>query len=263
MTVLGFDRRDARTIFNFFKMFLRDRFLGSRLGSLWAFANPLLLFSIYTFVFGFVFKSKLPGSESTLAFAIWLIAGFGLWLAITEFLVSSANAIYGNSGIVKNMAFKTECLPIAASLMGIIPLAVSLLFLLVLLPFDGNVPTWHALALPVVLALTFVFVTGIGLALAPLVVFYRDIGVALPSILLMILFATPIFFRMEAMPPWAQAISRWNPFFILTDWVREPLIFHSFPSVVGFIWVCALTIAIWAFSLPAFRRVKGQLHSAI
>lgn len=263
MNVLGFDRRDAQTIWNFLKMFVRNRFLGSHLGSIWAIANPLLLFSIYTFVFGFVFKSKLPGSEATLSYVTWLIAGFGFWLGLNEALVSAANSIHGNSGIVKNMAFKIECLPLAATLMGLIPLAVSLAFLLVLLPFDGNPPSWHALVVPFVVLLAFALVAGLGLALAPLVVFFRDVGVALPTLLMMMLFATPIFYPIDAMPGWAQTISHVNPIFILVDWMRQPLIFHRFPNPLSLIWVMLLAAAIWSFSLPAFRRVKGHLHSAL
>lgn len=263
MTILGFERRDARTIWNFFRMFVRDRFLGSRLGSIWAVANPALLFSIYTFVFGFVFRARLPGAESTLAYTIWLIAGYGLWLAVSEALTSAANSIHANAGIVKNMPFKTECLPLAASLMGLIPLAVSVVFLLVLLPFDGNTPTWHALIILPACALTLAFVAGLGLGLAPIVAFYRDIGVAMPSVLMMVLFASPIFYPISALPAWAQFLSQANPFYILTEWVREPLIFHRLPSPLGLLWVLLLTIGVWSFSLPAFRRIKGHLPSAI
>src|SRR4051812_31826363 len=61
MTLLGFDRRDVSTVRNFFRMFLRDRFLGSRLGTAWAVLNPLMMLGIYTYVFAFVFKARLPG----------------------------------------------------------------------------------------------------------------------------------------------------------------------------------------------------------
>jgi len=138
MTVAGFERRDLLTIWNFARMFVRDRFLGSRLGSIWAVINPLLLMALYTFVFGFVFKARLPGSETTLAYTAWLIAGFGPWLAISEGISSAAASIHGNSGIIKNLAIKSECLPLAAVLVGLIPLLVSLLFLLALLIADGN-----------------------------------------------------------------------------------------------------------------------------
>lgn len=263
MNIAGFDQQDMKTIWNFFRMFLRDRFLGSRLGMIWAIINPLMMLAIYTFVFAFVFKSRMPGSESTLSYTIWMIAGFGPWLAMSEGITTSASSIYANAGIVKNMAFKTECLPIAAVMVGLIPLLVSLVFLGVLLCWSGEWPSWHALIVIPAVLLLFAFVAALGLGLSALVVFYRDLGVALPNLLMVTMFATPILYQPEATPNFLQQLSQWNPFYILAQWVREPLVHHTFPSLWGLVWVIFLTLGIGTLTLKAFRRVKGYLHGAI
>lgn len=259
----GFDKADAKTIWNFFRMFLRDRYLGSKLGAIWAVANPLFLLSVYTFVFGFIFKTRLPGADTTLSYTIWLIAGLGPWLAIVEGLTSAGNAIHANAGIVKNLAIKTECLPIAAALCCLVPLLVSFAFIAVLLVVDGRSVSWHALALiPAILALvSLVIALGIGLS-AP-ITFFRDLGVALPNVLMIILFATPILYPVSAVPRFLHVAAEWNPFYILAEWVREPLLNHTIPPLTGLIWVFAITILIGWLSLAAFRRVKGFLHSAV
>ena len=263
MTLAGFNRQDMTTIWNFFRMFLRDRFLGSRLGTVWAIVNPLLMLGIYTFVFAYVYQSRLPGASSSLSYSIWLIAGFGPWLAMSDGIMTSSSAIYANSGIVKNMAFKTECLPIAAVMVGLVPLLVSIVFLSVLMILDGQELSWHAVVVVPAVIILFAFVAAMGLGLSVLVVFYRDIGVALPNILMVILFASPILYPPESTPHILQICSEWNPFFIIASWVREPLIHHQFPAWQGLLWVLALTAVIGGFNLKAFRRVKGYLHSAI
>lgn len=262
-SIAGFDRQDIKTVWNFFRMFLRDRFLGSRLGMIWAVANPVIMLSIYTFVFAFVFKSRLPGASSTMSYSTWLIAGFGPWLAISEGITSSASSIHGNAGLIKNMAFKTECLPIAAVMLGMVPLVISLAFVCVLMAVDGQALTWHALAVIPAIVLLFAFIAGLGLGLAPLVAFFRDIGVALPNILMIILFASPILYPLEATPRILQLVSAWNPFVILVEWIRKPLLYHEFPSIWGLLWVIFLTVVIDSFTLKAFRRVKGYLHSVV
>ncbi len=263
MSIAGFDRQDMRTIWNFFRMFLRDRFLGSRLGMVWAIINPLMMLAVYTFVFAFVFKSRLPGSESTLEYTIWMIAGFGTWLAMSEGIITSAGSIYSNAGIVKNMAFKTECLPIAAVMVGLIPLLVSLVFLSGLLLWTGASLSWHVVAIVPAVLLLFAFIAVLGLGLSALVVFFRDLGVALPNLLMVALFATPILYLPEVTPRPLQLLSAWNPFYILAQWIREPLVNHAFPSWWGLLWVIFLTLVIGSFTLRAFRRVKGYLHGAI
>ncbi len=70
----------------------------------------MIMLGIFTFVFGYVFKSKLPGAETSLSYVIWLISGYGPWLAISDGISSGTSAITGNSGLVKNLSFKTELL---------------------------------------------------------------------------------------------------------------------------------------------------------
>lgn len=263
MIVWGFERRDVRAVWNFLRMFLRDRFLGSRLGSVWVLLNPLLMFGIYTFVFGYVFKARLPGADTTLAYAIWLIAGYGPWLAITESLNASAQSLVGNRGLIKNMAFKTECLPLAASLLGAVPLGISIAFSLVLLVVDGNVPTWHVVAILPGLVIFFLFLSALGLGLAGLTAYLRDFGVILPSLLTILLFASPIFYPIEAMPRSLQSISQWNPFHLLIEFIRQPLIFHRLPPPSQWLYMSGLTAVLSWASLTSFRKVKGVLPAAL
>src|SRR5260370_35224213 len=107
MLILGFDRADAQRLLNFLKMGLRDRFLGSTLGLVWAIANPLLMMGIFTFVFAFVFRSRLPGAQPSLSFVIWLISGYGPWLATSATPAQRTGRGPANGGPVRDLARKT------------------------------------------------------------------------------------------------------------------------------------------------------------
>mgnify|MGYP000908890106 CR=1 FL=1 len=133
MHLLGFNKSDAILALNLAKMNIRDRYLGSALGLLWAILNPLLLLGMYTFIFGFIFKAKLPGSETTFAYAIWLISGMVPYLAVSEALTATAGSVVGGAGMVKNVIFKSETLPYAATLTSAVPFAVGMFFLVLLL----------------------------------------------------------------------------------------------------------------------------------
>jgi lipopolysaccharide transport system permease protein len=263
MTFLGFDRRDASTVWNFFRMFLRDRFLGSRLGTVWAVLNPAMMLAIYTYVFGFVFKARLPGADTTLGFATWLIAGYGPWLAISESLNSAAGSVTGNAGLVKNMAFKTECLPVAASLLGLVPLAISIVFTLALMLVDGNLPTWHALLAIPGTVMIFGFLAALGVGFAVLTVFVRDIALIIPNLLMMVLFASPIFYPLDSMPGVLKSAAKWNPFYLLAEFVREPLMFHRIPPLSEWLYTAAIIVVLGIVNLTLFRRLKGSLSSML
>jgi lipopolysaccharide transport system permease protein len=259
---LGYDVSDLRLLWNFFVMSIRDRYLGSALGSVWAIANPLLMLSIYTFVFGYVFRLRAPGAETTASHTIWLLSGYGPWLASTEALMAGALSIVSAAGLVKNMAFKTELLPVAGALTGLIPFAVCSSFLGIMLLL-GNGLSWHALFVLPIGVLQFAFLAALSLFLSAASVLVRDLAIALPNLLTIILFATPIFYPLESMPRVVQVVSYANPFFIISDAYRQALVYHQVPSLAGLLYIAFLTVLLGAPGLVLFRGLKGYMEARL
>jgi len=262
-TVLGFGRHDLRLLFNLTNVALRDRFLGSAVGRVWALLNPLLLLLIFSFVFSFVFKSRLPGADNSLSFIIWLISGYGPWLAISEGLSTSASSIIGNSGLVKNLSFKCELLPMAASLLGLVPLGVSFLLLAVLLALGGHAPTAAWLIIPLVLVLQFTLITGLGLFLGAINVFVRDVTQILPNLLVVLLFASPIFYSVDAFPEGLQFWVQLNPFYLVSNGYRVPLMYGVLPPLWQLALLTAIALAMQVGGLAYFRRLKGYFDARL
>jgi len=263
ISLLGLSPQDIQFIFNFLKMNIRDRYLGSALGSLWAILNPMIMFAIYTFVFGYVFKAKIPGAETSLGYAIWLIAGYGPWLAISEGLLSATTSVVAGTGLIKNLAFKTELLPVAAALTGLVPLFVSICFLVVLLTIDGNTMSWHVIFVIPTIILQFAFIISLGFFFAAINVFVRDFGIILPNLLVMLVFVTPIFYPESSTPPLLQSISTFNPFYIVCHAYRQALIFHQIPSIISLLYVGAISWLLSSMGLRFFCRLKGSFEAML
>ncbi len=253
-------RKDMRMALTMTKIAVSDKFMGSGLGSLWAVLSPLSVLAIYTFVFGYVLKLKAPGAETTLSYAIWLIAGMGPWIATSEALSAATNSVVSGSSLVKNLAFRTEILPIAAVMTSLITLLVSLVFLGALLIFDGKGLNWHWLMLPAVMLVQYVFLVGIGLAFATVNVFFRDFGVMLGNLLMILLFATPIFYPINQMPETVRKISQFNPFFIVADSYRSILLDDAAPNLFGSVYLLIVAIVTLAIGYFLFRRLKGYFE---
>lgn len=263
MEILGLDRHDLRFTLNVWRMNLADRYLGSVLGGAWAILNPLLMFALFIFVFGFVFKARLPGAESTLGYSIWLICGYGTWMANTEALTSASNSIIGNAGLVKNMSFKTEVLPIAATLLGLIPLTVSIVLILILQAFNGYGLSFVLLWLPVIIMVQFILLIALGIFLAALTTFVRDFGVVLPNLLMIILFATPIFYPLEAVPSTLAKFMILNPAYIITLAYRSVLLDHQMPPILPLLILSVVSLVLLIVTLGIFRRVKGFFSAVV
>lgn len=263
MSILGFDRSDARFILNMWRLNLADRYLGSALGGAWAILNPLLMFALFTFVFGFVFKARLPGADSTIGYSIWLICGYGPWLANTEALTSASNSIISNAGLVKNMSFKTEILPISSTLLGLVPLGVSLVFLLMLQLLNGDGWYWTLIWIPMIVFVQFLFLAAVGILLAAITTFVRDFGIVLPNLLMIVLFATPIFYPVEAVPSIVRGLMTFNPIYIVSSAYRSALVSHETPALMSLLLLGILSWGFLVFSLGVFRRVKGFFPAVV
>jgi lipopolysaccharide transport system permease protein len=263
MLLMGFDRADLRFMFNLWRMNLADRYLGSTLGGAWAILNPLMMFALFTFVFGFVFKARLPGADSTMAYSIWLISGYGPWLATSEAITAASSSIISNAGLVKNVAFKSEVLPIATTFLGVIPLGVSVVFLLALQILTGD--GWHIslVWLPFVVGVQFLFLSGFGILISAITTFVRDFGIVLPNLLMIILFSTPIFYPVEAVPPFIQILMNINPIYIIANAYRAVLLGKQHLPLFSLIILAMLSFGNLSFALKIFRRVKGYFPAVI
>lgn len=257
MLLAGFDRRDAGMMVSLLRMSLTDRYLGSTLGIVWAALSPLSMLAIFCFVFTYVFPGRLPGKEGTLPFLIWLISGYGPWLSINEGLGVATGSVVSNAGIVKNIAFKSELLPIVSAVLGLVSLVVAFMLIVVLQTIGGSAPSPALLMLPVAILLQVIFVSGLGLFLAALQVFVRDTILVLPNVLTIILFASPIFYPLSAYPPSAQAVLVFNPFYVLAECYRRPILDGTFPPPLMLGYMTFVSVSFFLGGLWWFRRLKS------
>jgi lipopolysaccharide transport system permease protein len=184
-------------------------------------------------------------------------------MANTEALTSASNSIIGNAGLVKNMSFKTEVLPIAATLLGLIPLAVSIVFILLLQAFNGDGLSFALLWLPVIIAVQFIFLIAMGIFLAALTTFVRDFGVVLPNLLMIILFATPIFYPVDVLPSILAKFMMLNPAYIISLTYRSVLLDHQMPPILPLSILSVISLALLMVTLGIFRRVKGFFPAVV
>ena len=263
MALFGFSRQDAHLIWYLGRNQIRDRYLGSVMGISWAVIQPLLILGMYVFIFGFVFRARIPGSERTLAYAIWLISGYLPYLAISDAVTATANSVVGGSNLVKNVVFKVECLPLSALFSSLVPFAVGIVFLLCLLYADGNYPSWHICLLAVLLVVQYLFLAGIGFFLGALTVFLRDIIYALQSLLMLVLFFTPIFYSVDMLPARIRPLVWFNPLYQITDGFRRILLQHDVPNWAGLAYCTALGLLCFWLGSKFFRKLKGYFESAL
>lgn len=227
------------------------RYRGSVMGILWSFFNPLLMLSVYTFVFSEVFKARWNGgSDSKVEFALVLFAGLIMFNLFAECINRAPQIILSNVNYVKKVVFPLEILPwvalSSAMFHGLISLGVWMTAYVI---FFG-LPHLTVLYLPLIVLPFFMLIMGLSWALASLGVFLRDVSQFIGVITTVLMFLSPIFYPVTALPEAYRAVLYLNPLMPVIEQTREVLFWGRAPDflLLGICWVISFVIAWLGFA---------------
>ena len=211
------------------------RYRGTKLGLIWSFAYPLLMLTVYTFVFSVVFKVKwgVSGGNSDIEFALTMFCGMVMFQVFAECATRAPGLIVGNPSFVKKAVFPLEILPVAALGAALFHAAVSLLILIcgVGIFLGGASVTW--IAVPLVLAPVALLGLGVGWFLASLGVYLRDINQIIGVVLQILFFMTPIFYPISLVPQRFRWVLRINPLTEVVENTRKMVMWREWPDWLG------------------------------
>jgi lipopolysaccharide transport system permease protein len=252
--------RNRNLIYTLTKREVIGRYRGSLMGLAWSFFNPILMLLIYTFVFSEVFKARwgIGGEESKTDFAIILFVGMIIHGLFAECLNRAPGLILTNVNYVKKVIFPLEILPWIALSSALFHSSISLIVLLTAQLILSQQVMWTALLFPLVL-LPLVFATmGFAWFLAGLGVYVRDIGQITGMLTTVLMFLSPVFYPVSALPAQYQLWLQINPLTFIIEEGRNTLIFGKMPDFAqwGFMSGLGLMIA-WAGFLWFQKTRKG------
>jgi lipopolysaccharide transport system permease protein len=202
--------RNQHLIWQLIRRDVIGRYKGSFMGVMWSFFNPLFLLVIYTFVFSVVFKARWgdDGSSSNSQFSILLFVGMIVHTFFAETLNRAPTLISSNVSYVKKIVFPLEILPVVVVGAALFHTFVSVLVLMgASILINGHLP-WTIVLIPLVLFPLVILTLGVTLGLASLGVFIRDISQPIGMIMTVLLFASPVFYPITALP---ERIRPWPP----------------------------------------------------
>lgn len=202
----------------------KKQYLGSYLGLLWAFAQPLTFMLVIWFVFEIGFRSGPVTGD--VPFFLWLISGMIPWFFFVDAVSAGTNAVLGNAFLVKKVSFRVSILPLVHIGSALIIHFVLVLFLIAMFLVYGFTPSIYWLQLPYFILCSVMLVLGISWITSAIRVFVKDIGNLVGVLLQMGFWATPIFWSMELVPDQYQQIIKLNPMYYIVDGFRSTLIGH-------------------------------------
>jgi lipopolysaccharide transport system permease protein len=245
-------------ILTFTRRQLKVKYMATVLGFFWMLATPLMLLSMYSFIFGYVFKPKWEIlTEKHTSFVLFLFAGLIVFWIFAEVVNNSPGAIRSQVSLVKKVRFPIQCLPIVINLAAVSSWVANFLLLLCALAIFKHMPTWTILLAPLALFPLLFFTFGLSWLLAATGTYFKDVGQAAGVISLAGLFLSAVFFPLQAMPAVAQKILMFNPVAGSIEAFRAVVLYGELPDPVFFGASTGVGFLFMVFGRYVFAKVRG------
>jgi lipopolysaccharide transport system permease protein len=260
---IAFDLREIwkyRELFYFLtKRDIKVRYKQTVLGGLWAIIQPVFIMIIFTLFFGRLAKVPSDG----IPYPIFVYAGLLPWTYFANALTASGNSLVGSANLITKVYFPRLIIPASASLAGLVDFFIAMLVLGFLMAYYQFLPSYGILLFPALVALTFLCAVGVGLWLSALNVEYRDIRYAIPFLIQIWMFVSPVIYSVSIVGEnyrWLLAI---NPMGGVINAFRASLLGHQ-PVDWFLLGISAAIILFLLFSgMYYFRRMEKTFADVV
>jgi ABC-type polysaccharide/polyol phosphate export permease len=236
---------------------IRTRYQGTVFSFLWWIARPLAMGLVLYFALGRVLGLTIPN------YGVFIMSGLFVWFWFSGAVTGAAGSIVSNGGLIKKMQFPRIVLPLSAVLFHTAQFALTLPILTIFVLVSGLTPSpvW-LIGIPILLLLQVLLLVGLGLLLAPLQVFFRDLGPMLEVALLLMFYLTPIIYPLERVPSEFRPFVLINPAATLVEDWRQLFVNNELPGTE--LWPAVLATAILlVVGMYTFRRLERYFADAL
>jgi len=237
---------------------LKIRYKQTTIGVLWVVLQPIVTTIIFAVVFSEVSRFDSPG----IPYPLVVLSGLLIWSVLSNAIIFASNSLVGASDLVTKIYFPRLMLPLAPIFAGAIDLAVGLVVLVIALLVYGVNFSSNMVAVPIFLLLSGLLAAAIGIMTAALNVRFRDIKFALPFILQIWMFSSPIFYPMEILSPGALRILKYNPLTGIVSGFRSAIFGAPFDwDLVGI--SAIVTLLLLVLSIVVFKKMEDSFADYI
>ena len=241
----------------------QSKFVGSLLGRVWAFIQPIVMMSLYWFVFQVGLKA---GNVKDYPFILFLMSGLIPWFYVSEVMSSGTNVLLEYSYLVKKVLFNIEILPFIKLISSLFVHLFFICFIIVVCVLYGYYPSVYSLQLFYYLACSCVFLCGMVFFFSACNAFFRDISQLVNILLTVGIWVTPIMWIPdETMPVFLKMLFMMNPVYYIVDGYRDSLLanrwFWQKPGWTVYFWCVSILINVLAIKM--FNKLKPHFADVV
>ena len=230
----------------------KTKYKRSVLGVFWSFLNPLLTMVVQYVVFSNLFRFDLSHYQA------YLIIGIVFFNFFSEATNMALGSIIGNAGLITKVYVPKYIYPLTRVLSSLVNLVISLIPLLLVTVLSGCVPTKAYLLVPFSLLCLTVFSLGIGLLLAALMVFFRDIQFLWGVLIMIWMYLTPIFYPASILPENVAHVLDVNPLYYFITFARTCFMDGISPEPIVYVQCFLMAMGALLVGALVFRKTQDR-----
>ena len=238
---------------------LHVRYKQSVLGPLWAVLQPFLLMLIYTVIFTRVASVPSEG----VPYPLFAFSALLPWTSFSTAVSTATNSLVGHFNLVSKVYFPREILPLTYVIAALVDLLAGGVVLAALMAFYGVAPTPYAIMIIPIMAVLGAFALAVSLVLSAVQVRYRDVGIAMPLVLQLWLFATPVVYPLSVVPDAWRALYLLNPMAGIIDGFRRAVVLGVAPDYAALAVSAGVSLALLPFAYAYFKHVESTVADVL
>jgi lipopolysaccharide transport system permease protein len=238
---------------------VKVRYKQTVIGIGWAILQPLLTMVVFTMIFGNF--AKIPSDG--LPYPVFAFTALLPWNLFAGALNRCTLSLVGSANLITKVYFPRLIVPVSAIISGIIDFAIAFVFLLGLMLWFHIVPTWGAIALPIFLLLTLITALAVGLWLSALDVRYRDVGHAIPFLIQIWMFLSPVAYPLSVVPEKWRLLYSLNPMVGVIEGFRWALLGKESPDFKVIAVSTAVVVALLLSGVVYFKRIERTFADVV
>lgn len=239
---------------------VKVKYKQAAIGIGWALIQPIVSATLFAIFLGRFVHIPSDGSP----YFLLALSGMVCWTYFSTASGSAMDSLVADQGLLRKVYFPREVLPFASVAAAVMDLGIAVLLLAAFAIGFGMRPSPAWLLLPIPMLLLVISAAAVGGGLSALNVYYRDIRYALPFVLQLGLFASPVVFSVSAIPPaWRLAYMTVNPVASAIDGVRRIVLHGEAPALAPTVgaYVCALALFVLGYML--FKRFERSFSDRV
>jgi lipopolysaccharide transport system permease protein len=238
---------------------IRVRYKQSALGLAWAVLQPLSLMLIYTLVFSRIAKV----SSGAIPYPVFAYAALLPWTFFSTGLTNATNGLVSHAHLVTKVYFPREILPLSYVLAALFDLLIASTVMAGLMLYYRVAITAQALWLVPIVAVLAVFVTAVSLIFSATQVRFRDIGMAMPLLMQLWMFATPVVYPLQQVPARFRALYDLNPMVGIVESFRSVAVLGTPPDTRLLGMATLVSFALLPLAYAYFKKIEATVADVI